>query len=75
MRKEGRNWLFTTMVTLLLLLAMIPSLNAIMPNNIIESGLGTMEGIETKEGICGQKVWVNTSGWNDDPREYIEIFF
>jgi len=75
MRKEGKNWLFTTMVALLLLLSVVPSLNAVMPNNIIESGSGTMEGIEAKEGICGQKVWINTSGWNDDPREYIEIFF
>ena len=76
MKKEGRNWLLTTMVTLLLLLSMIPSLNALMPDNIIESGDGTMEGIEAKEGICGQKIWINTSGWETDPdREYIEIFF
>jgi len=77
MNKEGKNWLLTTMVTLLLLLAMIPSFNAAYPNNVVETGDAAMEGIETKEGICGQKIWINTSGWNvsGSDREYVEIFF
>ena len=54
MRKEGKNWLFTTMVTLLLILSMIP----LITNTV--SAAGTFEGIETYNGICGQKIWLNS---------------
>jgi hypothetical protein len=42
------------------------------------SAAGTFQGIETYNGICGQKIWLNSSGWVDatpGPREYVQVWF
>jgi hypothetical protein len=40
------------------------------------SAAGTFEGIETTGGISGQKIWINTSGWQYTPsREYVFVNF
>ncbi len=70
MKKGIKNQMLTTLITLLLLLSMIP----LITNSV--SAAGTFEGIETYNGMCGQKIWVNSSGWNGGlSREYVQIWF
>ena len=67
MKKEG-NWLLTTMITLLLILSMIP----LISNTVTAVDFN---GTESTYGICGQRIWVDTSAWEDDPREYVQLLF
>jgi hypothetical protein len=69
MKKGIKNQMLTTLITLLLLLSMIP----LITNTV--SAVGNFEGIETYYGMCGQKIWINSSGWDADPREYVQIWF
>jgi hypothetical protein len=69
MNKDGKNRLMAGLVTLVLLFSMI----TLMTNTV--SAAASFEGIEARNGMCGQKIWINTSGWNGTAREYVEIFF
>ena len=67
MNKDGKNRLMAGLVTLVLLFSMIT-----LMTNTVSAAL--LEGIETSSGMCGQKIWINTSGWNGGATEYVEIF-
>jgi len=52
--KERKNWLLTTMITLLLILSMIP----LITNTVsAAAGLGDYD----TSGICGEKVYVEAN--------------